>query len=303
MSPHGSRRLVRMDIRPDDALGPDRFADDGDVRLCFQTVGDPADPTVLLVGGLAASMDWWPADLCAAIASLGFSVVRYDHRDTGRSTTYPPGKPPYTGADLAQDALRVLDSLDVRAAHLMGVSMGGALAQRLAVEHPRRVATLTLIATTRAVASPATPLPPASPALDGLWTRPGPDPADRSAVVEALVAEDRALSRERGFVEARTRAVATRAVGRTLDPAAAGNHLLADDGPPVRGSLADVTAPRLVVHGSDDPLFPGHGAALAAEISQTRLLELDGMGHQAPPPACWPALLPALRAHLAGREA
>lgn len=291
-----------MDIRPDDALGPDRFADDGDIRLCFQTVGDPTDPTVLFVGGAGASMDWWPADLCAAIAALEFCVVRYDHRDTGRSTTYPPGKPPYTGADLAQDALRLLDSLDVGAAHLMGVSMGGALAQRLAVEQPRRVTTLTLIATTRALASPdAAPLPPASPALDGLWTRPGPDPADRSAVVEALVAEDRALSGERGFVEARTRAVAARAVERAFDPAAAGNHLLADNGPPVLGSLADVVAPTLVVHGSDDPLFPRHGAALAAEIPQARLLELDGMGHQAPPPACWAALLPALRAHLAGR--
>ncbi|MFD6176188.1 MULTISPECIES: alpha/beta fold hydrolase [unclassified Isoptericola] len=281
-----------------DALGPERFAVDGDLRLCYQAVGDPADPTVLLVGGVASSMDWWPADLCAALAARGRYVVRYDHRDTGRSTTCPPGAPDYTGRDLTEDALRVLDDLGVHRAHLVGLSMGGVIAQELALEHPDRVAGLTLVATSRAVRGPGdADLPPSVPELHGLWDGPTPDPTDTAALVDAAVAEDRALTGRGDFDEARTRAVATRAVARSLDPTAGTNHFAAEPGEPFAGTLADLRVPTLVVHGTEDPLFPGHGAALAAEIPGARLLLLDGVGHQSPPPSSWDVLLPALVEH------
>ncbi|WP_166843907.1 alpha/beta fold hydrolase [Isoptericola sp. BMS4] len=283
-----------------DALGPELFAEADGVRLCYQHVGDPADPTVLLVGGVGSSMDWWPADLCAAFAAAGRHVVRYDHRDTGRSTTCPPGEPDYTGRDVTEDALRVLDAVGVRRAHLVGLSMGGAVVQELALEHPDRVATATLVATSRAFDGPHdAALPPSSPDLDGLWDGPPPDPADTAALVEAFVAEDRALTGRGRFNEARTRAVAARAVARSVDPTAGGNHVAASPGRPFTGTLAELAVPTLVVHGTEDPLFPGHGPALAAAIPGARLLTLDGVGHQVPPPESWDVLLPALVRHTA----
>jgi pimeloyl-ACP methyl ester carboxylesterase len=279
-----------------DALGPELYAEADGVRLCYQSVGDPADPVVLLVGGVGSSMDWWPADFCAALAATGRRVVRYDHRDTGRSTTCPPGEPDYTGRDVTEDALRVLDAVGVRGAHLVGLSMGGAITQELALEHPDRVASATLISTTRAFPGGAD-LPPSDPALDGLWDGPPPDRADTAALVESVVAEDRALTGRGRFDEARTRTIAARAVERSVDPTAGRNHFAAPPGEPFTGTLGGLSVPTLVVHGTEDPLFPDHGRALAVEIPGARLLMLDGVGHQAPPPESWDVLLPELVRH------
>src|SRR5881394_1765987 len=111
------------------------------VGLCVDTAGDPADPAILLIGGLGASMDWWEDEFCQRLASGqgqggGRFVIRYDHRDTGQSVSYPAGAPGYTGADLAADAVGILDAFGRRRAHLAGVSMGGALAQQVALAHP-----------------------------------------------------------------------------------------------------------------------------------------------------------------------
>jgi pimeloyl-ACP methyl ester carboxylesterase len=118
------------------------------VVLGVETFGDPADPTILLVAGRGGSRTEWPTELCDRLVAGGRHVVRYDHRDTGRSTTCPPGEPDYTFADLVADALGILDGLGVARAHVVGISMGGALAQHLAVRHPIRVASLTLLSTT-----------------------------------------------------------------------------------------------------------------------------------------------------------
>lgn len=128
--------------------GPRMVAVNG-VELCVQTFGDAGDPAILLIGGATQSMDWWDDDLCARLAAGPRYVIRYDPRDTGASTTYPAGAPPYSGDDLAADALGILDALAVTRAHIVALSMGGMLAQRLAVHHPDRIATLTLTSTTR----------------------------------------------------------------------------------------------------------------------------------------------------------
>ena len=108
-------------------------------ELCVESFGDPADPPLLLITGTGASMLWWEEELCRSLADRGRFVVRYDHRDTGRSTTYPVGSPGYTGSDLLADAVAVLDAHGLGAAHVAGVSAGGGFAQELALAQPDRV--------------------------------------------------------------------------------------------------------------------------------------------------------------------
>lgn len=279
-------------------MGEERIVPANGVDLCVEAFGDPDAPPVLLIGGMSSSMDWWEDRFCERLAAGRRHVVRYDHRDTGRSTTYPPGKPGYTGADLRHDAVALLDALGIEAAHLVGVSMGGAIAQCIAVEHPDRVASLTLIATTAALPGMPEGLPGPDPELAAFFEaageRPEPDWADRTAVVEMLVEDQRAFMR-RGFDEARVRSIAQRVVERSTDLAAMVNHAQLDDGPDPVGSLADIGAQTLVVHGTADPLFPlAHGEALAAAIPNATFLPLEGVGHELPPPADWDGVVGAI---------
>jgi pimeloyl-ACP methyl ester carboxylesterase len=268
-------------------------------RLCAETFGDPADPAILLVGGISAAMDWWHDDFCRALAEGGRFVVRYDHRDTGRSQTDPPGSPSYTGDDLARDPVRVLDALRIDRAHLVGVSMGGGIAQQVAVESPERVASLTLMSTSP-ISGPGpggASLPGPAPEIRAQFDSPPPDPdwGDPEAVTRYLVAAER-LYAGPGYDEADTLATARRVAERSVDPAAASNHMLVE-GSPVRGTLADVAAPTLVLHGDADPLFPPeHGAALAAAIRDARLVPLPGVGHQYPPRTAWGVVVPEILA-------
>ncbi len=270
------------------------------VDLCAETFGDPAAPAILLMSGAGSSMDWWDAEFCERLAAGGRSVVRYDYRDTGRSTSYPPGEPGYTGMDLAADAIGLIDALAGGRAHVVGLSMGGGLGQYLAIHHPGHVATLTLMATT---SGPADDLPPVADRLKAVFADPPPDPdwSDAAAVVEHQVAAQRAFGPLEGFDEPYVREVARHVVARTLDPASsAKNHWLLDGGSDedLRPRLAEVTAPTLVVHGTEDPLFPpGHGEALAREIPGARLLLIEHMGHQVPPRQAWDLVIPALLAH------
>jgi pimeloyl-ACP methyl ester carboxylesterase len=275
------------------------------VDLCVETFGDAASPPLLLIGGIGMSMDAWEDDLCERLAAGPLLVIRYDLRDTGQSVSYPPGAPGYTGADLVADVVGVLDALGIDRAHLVGVSMGGGIAQDAALTFPERVASLTLMA-----ASPAVPrapdrpaLPPPSKRIQAHFANPPPTPewSDRQAVVDYLVADWRAYEGSIPTGDAELRALIERAVDRTADvESSMTNHLALEDGEPVRGGLEDIAAPTLVVHGTEDPLFPiAHGEALAAEIPGARLLRVEGMGHQTPPRAAWDEVVTAILEHTA----
>ena len=140
-------------------------------QICFEAIGERGDPAILLIGGSAWSMDWWDGELCRRLADRGRLVVRYDNRDTGRSTSYPPGAPGYTGPDMVADAVAVLDALGIDRAHVAGLSMGGGIAQSLALDHRDRVASLTLMSTSSV-----------GPGDDGL---PGITPELAAAMAEA----------------------------------------------------------------------------------------------------------------------
>jgi pimeloyl-ACP methyl ester carboxylesterase len=258
----------------------DRLSDINGVQLCTDPFGDPADQPILLVHGVGASMLWWDEGLCRMLSGSGRFVIRYDHRDTGRSITYEPGHPGYTGADLVADAAGVLDAYGIAAAHVVGVSAGGAFAQLLALEFPERVRSLVLIST-----SPATPgerdLPAPTDAFGRFIGAATLDRSDRESVVEYLVGYCRMLAGPvRPFDEARTRDFVRRDVVRARDFAAAGNHELLAAGEPPREPLSSIAVPTLVIHGTEDPMFPfEHGLALAHEIPGAELLRLDGAGH------------------------
>lgn len=271
------------------------------VELCIETFGDPTDPTVLLIAGGAQSMVWWEDDFCGRLAKAGRHVVRYDHRDTGRSTSSPAGQPSYTGDDLATDPLRILDALGVDRAHLVGLSLGGGIAQRLALEHPERVRTLCLASTSPWVATKQEhSLPGPTPQIAVTFTNPDPEPdwSDRDAVIAYRIDAERPYAGSLGFDEARYRALAIQEVDRTQNMAASmTNHFMLDD-TPTDARLDQITAPTLVLHGTTDPMFPiQHGEALAAEIPGAKLVPLPGAGHQQPPPEVWDLAVTALVEH------
>jgi len=283
------------------------FVTVGDVQLCAEEFGERAYPSILLISGAAASMDWWDAEFCERLAAGGRHVIRYDHRDTGRSTSYPPGKPGYSGRDLVADASALIDRLADGHAHVVGVSMGGGLAQDLVVRDPAQVASLTLIATSPIARRDPTPLPPMTERLRRAFADPPPDPdwTDREAVVEFFLAQEELFAGPAGFDPEQTRTSAERVFDRTVNlESSAKNHWLvvgADDDDAGPADLTRVSAPTLVIHGSVDPLFPvEHGKALAAEIPGARLLVLDGVGHQVPPRSTWDTVIPAILRHTGG---
>ncbi len=245
------------------------------VELAVEVLGPADAPVLLLLGGATWSRDWWDDDLCARLVSGGGRVVRYDQRDTGASTCWPAGAPGYGADDLVGDAVAVLDAVGVDRAHVVGLSLGGGLAQRLALAHRDRVAALTLIATT--------PLEDTGEELPGPSGE-FPDPDDGLDPVTAIIEGERPCAPAGAFDEELVRAVAARVVARGRDLASATNHFLLADTPPA-GRLADLAGlPTTVVHGGADPLFPpAHGRALAAAIPGARYVELPGIGHQLPP--------------------
>jgi pimeloyl-ACP methyl ester carboxylesterase len=258
----------------------ERMIEANGVELCAESFGEPTDPPVLLIMGIGASMLWWDEEFCHRLADGGRFVVRYDHRDTGRSVTYEPGRPGYTGADLAADAAGVLDAYGIPAAHVVGVSAGGAFAQLLALDYADRVLSLVLVST-----SAATPgdrgLPSPTAEFGRFVSMAQVDWSNAESVIDYQVAYSRMLAGgRRPFAEAAIRELARRDVERARDFAAAQNHdhLGRDEGSPE--PLSSIAVPTLVIHGSADPMFPlDHGRALAQEIPGARLLTLEDAGH------------------------
>jgi pimeloyl-ACP methyl ester carboxylesterase len=250
------------------------------VDLCAEAFGNPADPPILLVMGIGGSMLWWEEGFCRMLSDDGRFVIRYDHRDTGRSVTYEPGRPGYTGADLMADAAGVLDAYDIGAAHVVGVSGGAAMAQVLALDEPPRVSSLVLISSSpalpgdRRLPRPTDEFIQFASSAEVDWTSP-------SSVGEYLVGYQRMLAGgKRPFDEAAVRELVRREVDRARDIAALQNHDLLRDDDRAYEPLSSISAPTLVIHGTADPMFPlEHGRALADEIPGAKLVPLEGAGH------------------------
>lgn len=275
------------------------------VELCVETFGDPADTPILLLGN---TMLTWHDDLCARLGTLHRFVVRYDLRDTGRSTSTDAEAPEYTLRDLVSDAAGILDAHDLSSAHVAGFGVGGWIAQLLALDHPARVASLTLIGTRPTAPGPSdSDLPEHAPELMAHFMNPpAVDWTDRESVVAFMLENARHLSGP-AFDKAEARENIERIYDRTpkaSDPGKAhrANQMSAvfatlDSGERWRERLGSVTAPTLVVHGEDDPFFPlGNARALAAEIPTAELITLPGTGNELPR-RTWDKIVPALLRH------
>ncbi|MDN5896940.1 MAG: alpha/beta fold hydrolase [Nocardioides sp.] len=269
-------------------------------ELAVEQFGDSSAATVLLIHGAGNSLTAWPPSFCAELAQ-NRPVIRYDTRDAGQSTTWPVGEPGYTLPDLVEDASAVLTATGRDSAHLVGVSMGSAIAQLLALDHPAQVASLTIISgTPGGPGHEAADLPEMTPQMTEVFsTEPEePDWSNREAVIRYLSESERPFQGE-AFDEDHQRAIASATLERAQNLAAnLTNHFMMDPGSPWRQRLGEITVPTLVLHGDADPLFPAeHSEALAREIPGAQLHLLRRMGHGFPPPAYWPEIVPLLERH------
>jgi pimeloyl-ACP methyl ester carboxylesterase len=264
------------------------------IDICTEAFGDPSGVPLLLIMGATAQGIYWPETLIEPLVARGRFVIRYDNRDTGRSTSFDFSRDPYTLDDLARDAVGVLDAYDVDSAHVAGASMGGMITQVLMLQHRPRIRTATVIMSSPLAGGGETP----TLASDDL---PGPDPAwmeammalqfqpaeDREARIEKRIVNfERLAGSIEPFDRERQQRIATLEVDRALNFDAMNNHGLAV-GASVpadrRPQLAQVDVPTLVVHGTEDPILPyAHGVALAETIPGARLLTLDRAGHEMP---------------------
>jgi len=250
-------------------------------EICTEAFGEPGDPAILLIMGNMASMLWWPDELCERLAERARFVIRYDNRDTGLSTSYEPGKPAYTLDDLGDDAVAVLDGYGVGRAQVVGMSLGGLIAQFVAREHPERVAGVVAISTTPLG---ATDLPDPDPAYaqHAAAAFEGVDWSERRALLEPIVEDARQLAGSRHpFDEAAARDLVTRDLERTLSPQSLVNHGLLTAGERWQDGGRVIDAPFVVIHGTADPIFPyPHGEALANAVPGAVLVTVEGGGHE-----------------------
>lgn len=268
-------------------------------EIISEAFGDPQNPPLLLIMGAMASMLWWPEAFCRELADAGLYVIRYDNRDTGRSTKYPPGAPPYTFDDMADDAIGVLDSHGIGKAHVAGMSMGGMIAQLVALKHPSRVASLTVISGSP-MGMDTSHLPQTTDAYIKHSAAGGDvDWSDRRRAIDFMVRDAKAIARTaHAFDENRMRAFIEQDYDRSGGFLSATNHFSLKGGHDWKGRLHETVAPLLVIHGTSDPIFPvEHGEALAKTVAGADLLRIEGGGHELHPQD-WPVISAAIVGHI-----
>jgi len=277
-----------------------------EIDIEYETFGDPQSPPLLLIMGLGAQMISWEDEFCSQLAGRGFQVIRFDNRDSGLSTRMEAAGPPDMAAalsgnpqpayrldDMAADAVGLLDALGIEAAHVVGASMGGYIAQLVAINHSNRVLSLTSMMSGPTMAEGVPPKPEGAAVL---MLKP---PATREERIELAMSIRRALLGSADpFDEAFERGRATRAVDRAYYAVGTARQLVAVlAAEPRLERLKKLLVPTLVIHGRDDVLVPvENGRSIAAAVPGARLLEFEGMGHDLPR-RVWPQVLDAIIAN------
>jgi pimeloyl-ACP methyl ester carboxylesterase len=280
------------------------------IEIVYDTFGKSSAPPMLLVMGLGGQMIAWDDGLCAALAAREYWVIRFDNRDTGLSSKFDEagipdsqaliqaqmqGKTinaPYLLRDMADDSVGLLDVLGIEKAHVVGVSMGGMIAQEMAIQHPARVRTLTSMMSSTGNPAFMTPEP------DALKLLLSPPPKSRTEYIEKEIKYFQVVSGEIPFDENRVRERAGKSFDRGLSPAGSARQLAALIASGSRKDvLKSVNVPTLVIHGDADPLAPLEGGIETADtIPGAERLIIKGMGHSWPA-AIWPQLVDAIAVH------
>jgi pimeloyl-ACP methyl ester carboxylesterase len=296
---------------------PPQIAHANGIDICYEIFGDAASEPLLLIMGLGAQMIHWDDDFCRQLAARGFRVIRFDNRDIGKSSRMTGGKrlspiellklrflkipvtAPYKLIDMAKDTVGLMDVLGIKSAHLVGASMGGMIAQEIAISFPQRVRSLTSIMST--TGNPKVP----GPTREAGAMLMAPPPTTKEEYFERFAKTWKVL-RVGSFPEdeALDRSRAERTFERGLNPAGVGRQLRAVLASGSRKErLRMVTAPTLVIHGSVDPLVRLEGGKDTAEsIPGAKLLMIEGMGHALPIPM-WPQIIDAIDKHAHGAKA
>ncbi|MEW6642377.1 MAG: alpha/beta hydrolase [Pseudomonadota bacterium] len=295
----------------DSPASREQFIKANGIELCCESFGAADAEPLILIMGLAAQMTHWDDEFCQQLADRGFRVIRFDNRDIGRSTKMsasPPagiqavlqaqfaGRPipaPYTLSDMAEDTIGLMDAFGIRSAHVVGASMGGAIAQELAINHPDRICSLTSIMATSGDPS----LPPPTP--EAMAVLMAPPPKTRDDYIAAFARNWKVL-RGPNFPEdeAKDRQRAERTYGRGLNPPGIARQLHAIIASGSRKPrLGSVTVPTLVIHGAIDPLVPPQaGQDVANTVPGAKLVMIPNMGHALPIPL-WPQIIDAIVDH------
>lgn len=283
------------------------------INIEYESLGDPSNPTILLIMGLGMQLIAWPEQFCRELAARGYRVIRYDNRDTGFSTKFDgqrvpgvaslmlrrilrlPIRVPYTLRDMADDAVGLLDSLSVDRAHIVGASMGGMIAQNVAAIHPQRVNSMTSIMSTSGHRS----LPGADPLVSRHMFQSRPNGNDREAVIAHNVKTLELIGSPAYPVDEETRReMASISFDRCFFPSGFARHVgaIIHDGDR-RSRLRTITAPTLLIHGREDPLVPLAGSIdCSKHIPGARLEVIDGMGHNLPV-ELWPKIIKLIAEH------
>lgn len=290
------------------------FASNGDVEIYYETFGVPTEPALLLISGLGSQCVNYRVELCERLAALGYFVIRFDNRDVGLSSkmdelrfnvndgdpSLANGRQPrrsYLLSDMARDGLAVLDVLNISRAHVVGASMGGMIAQTMAIEHPERVLTLTSFMSTTGDPDVGRPTERARELLYG------PRSTDRESYVAAQLERAKVWGSPACFDEEFRTAVAREAFDRNFCPAGVGRHLAAIQASGSRTiALGALDVPTLVLHGDQDTLIDMSGGRRTAEaIPGARFVVIEGLGHDYPPPY-WDQLIRLLETHVGGKQ-
>lgn len=252
-----------------------------DVELCTESFGNPEDPCILLIMGATASMVWWDEEFCQRLSNHHRFVIRYDNRDVGCSTCYEPGNPQYTVPDMADDAIAILDEYGIERAHLVGMSLGGMIAQIIAIKYSNRVISISAIAS--GIWDDLPELPQTDQKILEYHQKASSlDWNDQKAVIEYMAGGWRLLSGSaHPFDEKRALRLAEIEVKRAKSFLSMFNHALLKGGEELYGQASQIKVPFLIIHGTEDPVLPFiHAEVMHNTIKHSELLRLEGSGHE-----------------------
>jgi pimeloyl-ACP methyl ester carboxylesterase len=275
-----------------------RFVKGNGIEIATTSYGDISHPALILVMGATASMDWWDEDFCSLLASTGFHVIKYDNRDVGQTTTCPPGLINYTISHMVDDLMTVAGAYSLQTFHVMGLSLGGMIAQLAAIKFPERIASLTLCGTS--VWDDLPHLPPIRPEIINFlqestridWEKP-------DCIINYIIESWRILSGSgHTFNTERVKSCAESELARSINIQSRFNHGLLGGCEELYGKSSLISSPAIILHGDEDPVFPiEHAHELQKTIADSTLHIMQKTGHELPENE-WKTIADLMKCHL-----